>query len=208
MVTPSDGLEAATEDRLYSGGRRVRADAQRNLQTLLETAKDVFAKSGVDAPIREIASRAGVGIGTLYRHFPRRADLLAAVFRKEIDACADAAPVLAGEHPAFEALAEWIQLFTALAVTKRGLAAALLLDDPAFDEIPTRREQRLRPAFRTLFTAAIAAGEIRDDIDPDEFMDAVSSLCMGAHDTRLDYAQRMVGLFVDALRRRPTTRTG
>src|SRR3954468_20286786 len=76
----------------------VRADAQRNIDALLEAALTVFATSGVDAPVREIAEKAGVGIGTVYRHFPQRADLVAAVFRHEIDACADAASALATEH--------------------------------------------------------------------------------------------------------------
>src|SRR3984957_14517511 len=74
--------------------RRVRADAQRSLDALLQAAKAVFATSGVDAPVREIAEKAGVGLATLYRHFPQRSDLVAAVFRREIDACADTAPAL------------------------------------------------------------------------------------------------------------------
>jgi AcrR family transcriptional regulator len=85
--------------------RRVRADAQRNIDALLEAAKAVFDASGVDAPVRAIAEKAGVGVGTVYRHFPQRADLIAAVFRREMDACADAAPILAAEHEPFEALA-------------------------------------------------------------------------------------------------------
>src|SRR6202030_2101614 len=105
--------------------RRVRADAQRNLDTLLETAKAVFTTSGVDAPVREIAEKAGVGIGTVYRHFPQRSDLIAAVFRREIDACADAAPVLAAEHEPGEALARWMQRYAAFIAAKRGLAKAL-----------------------------------------------------------------------------------
>ena len=78
--------------------RRVRADAQRSLDALLFAAKEVFATSGVDAPVREIADKAGVGLGTLYRHFPQRADLIAAVFRREIDLCADAAALLMAER--------------------------------------------------------------------------------------------------------------
>jgi len=80
-------------DRLETRGgadRRVRADAQRSLDALLRAAKDVFATSGVDAPVREIAEKSGLGLGTLYRHFPQRSDLIAAVFKSEIDACADA----------------------------------------------------------------------------------------------------------------------
>ena len=72
------------------GERRERSDKQRNLERVLEASKAVFADLGLDAPVRDIATLAGVGIGTVYRHFPRRADLIAAVFRREIDACADA----------------------------------------------------------------------------------------------------------------------
>jgi AcrR family transcriptional regulator len=87
----------------------VRVDARRNIDTLLQTAMTVFATSGVDAPVREIAEKAGVGVGTVYRHFPQRADLIAAVLRHEIDACADTALVLVAEHKPGEALARWIQ---------------------------------------------------------------------------------------------------
>jgi AcrR family transcriptional regulator len=78
--------------------RRLRADAARNIDSLLEAAKAVFATSGVDAPAKEIADLAGVGVGTLYRHFPQRSDLVKAVFQREVDACADAAPALAAAH--------------------------------------------------------------------------------------------------------------
>ena len=181
--------------------REVRADAQRNLGALLEAAREVFAASGVDAPVREIANRAGVGIGTVYRHFPRRADLIAAVFRREIDACADAMDMLAAEHP-FDALAEGMRLFVQLAATKRGLADALHSGDPAFDMLPARREQRLKPAFQALFRRAMAAGAVRRDIDADDLLDAAASLCMSTHDSRPDHVQRMVALLVDGLRYR------
>jgi AcrR family transcriptional regulator len=122
---PSDGVEQ--EGRTV---RRVRADAQRNIDALLESAKAVFATSGVDAPVREIAEKAGVGIGTVYRHFPQRADLIAAVFRYEMDACAEAASLLAAEHSPGEALAKWLQRYAALIATKRGLAPALHSGNP------------------------------------------------------------------------------
>ena len=82
----------------------VRADARRSLAALLEAAKHVFAASGVDAPVRMIAEKAGVGVGTVYRHFPRRSDLIVAVFRNEVDACADAAAVMSTRYPPGEAL--------------------------------------------------------------------------------------------------------
>jgi len=126
-----DGLEPRG-----SIDRRVRVDAQRNTDALLEAALAVFTTSGVDAPVREIAEKAGVGIGTMYRHFPLRSALIAAVFRREIDACADAAPILADEYTPFEALAHWMQRYAAFIATKRGLAKALHSGDPAFDALP------------------------------------------------------------------------
>jgi AcrR family transcriptional regulator len=199
-VTNEREDQADRPDAADRGGRRTRADALRNIDTLLQAAAAVFATSGVDAPAREIADRAGVGVGTLYRHFPHRADLIAAVFRREIDACADAAPVLAGEHTPFEALARWLQRYADFVATKRGLAKALHSGDPAFDALPAYFDQRLRPALRTLFQAAAASGQIRADIEPDEILSAVASLCMSARDDRPDHARRMVALLVDGLR--------
>ena len=180
--------------------RPVRADAQRNTDALLEAALAVFATSGVDAPVREIAIKAGVGVGTVYRHFPQRADLVAAVFRHEVDACADAAPVLAAKHGPGEALARWMQRYAAFIATKRGLAAALHSGNPAFDTLPAYFEKRLRPALRTLLEAAVAAGEVRADVEPDELLSAVASLCMPAHNEKPAHARRMVALLVDGLR--------
>lgn len=181
-------------------GRRVRADARRSLDALLGAAKAVFATSGVDAPVREIAEAAGVGLGTLYRHFPERSDLIAAVFRREIDACADAAPILAAECHPFGALAAWMQRYAAFLAAKRGLARALHSGDPAFDSLPGYFDRRLRPALRTLLEAAVGAGAIRADIDADELLSAVGSLCMSADSAAPGRAGRMVALLVDGLR--------
>ena len=180
--------------------RRVRADAQRNIDALLQSALAVFATSGVDAPVREIAEKAGVGIGTVYRHFPQRSDLIAAVFRHEIDACAEAAPILAVEHAPGEALAKWMQRYAAFIATKRGLAPALHSGNPAFEPLRAYFEQRVRPALRTLLKSAIAAGEVRNDVESDDLLHAVASLCIPAHDDRPGHAQRMVALLVDGLR--------
>ena len=178
--------------------RRVRADAQRNVDALLEAAKATFATSGVDAPVRDIADRAGVGVGTLYRHFPKRSDLIAAVFRREIDACADAAPVLAEAHRPFEALAAWIQRFAGFVATKRGLAPALHSGDPAYEPLRAYFERRVRPAFKTLFASAAAAGEVRGDVDPNDIISAI--FCMSGPDGEPEKTQRLVALFVDGLR--------
>jgi AcrR family transcriptional regulator len=133
--------------------RRVRADARRNIDTLLKTAKAVFATAGVNAPIREIAEKAGVGVGTIYRHFPHRSDLIAAVFSREIDACADAAATLVAEHEPGKALAQWMQRYAALVATKRGLATALHSGDPAFENLPAYFETRLVPVLQSLLEA-------------------------------------------------------
>jgi AcrR family transcriptional regulator len=180
--------------------RRVRADAQRNMDALLEAAMAVFATSGVEAPVRQIAAKAGVGLGTVYRHFPQRSDLIAAVFRHEIDACTDAAAVLAGAHPPGEALARWMLRYVDFVAAKRGLAPALHSGDPAFDTLRTYFEQRLRPALQTLLASAAAAGAVRSDVGADDILGAVTSLCMHAFDQGPEHARRMVSLFVDGLR--------
>jgi len=178
----------------------VRADAQRNIDALLKAAIEVFSASGVDAPVREITERAGVGIGTFYRHFPQRADLVAAVFRREIDACADTAPALAAQYGPGEALARWMQRYAAFLGTKRGLASALHSGDPVFEPLPTYFRERLEPALRTLLESAGAAGEVRTDFTAEDLLDAVASVCMRAYDRGPDHARRMVALLVDGLR--------
>ncbi|MBC7806264.1 MAG: helix-turn-helix transcriptional regulator [Akkermansiaceae bacterium] len=180
--------------------RRVRADAQRNIDSLLEAALAVFATSGVDAPVREVAVRAGVGVGTVYRHFPQRSDLIAAVFRHEVDACAEAALALAADHEPGEALARWMQRYADFIATKRGLATALHSGNPAFDTLPAYFEKQLRPVLRTLLDAAAAAGKVRAGVEPDDLLRAVASLCMSAHDGGPAHARRMVALLTDGLR--------
>src|ERR1700722_4862019 len=110
--------------------RRQRSDAKRNVVALVEAAKTVFAGSGVNAPAKEIADRAGVGVGTLYRHFPQRSDLVRAVFQHGVDACAAAAPALAAASEPGPALEQWLYRYTEFVGTKRGLAAALHSGDP------------------------------------------------------------------------------
>lgn len=180
--------------------RGVRADAQRNIDTLLQAATDVFATSGVDAPVREVAARAGVGVGTVYRHFPQRADLVAAVFRREVDACAAAAATLAAEHEPGEALAGWLRRYTAFITTKRGLASALYSGDPAFDSLPAYFEQHLGPALTSLLDAAVAAGAVRPGMDAGDLLRAVGNLCQGGPDVGACHTQRMVDLLIDGLR--------
>ena len=190
------------EVRSPAGGRatrRLRVDAQRNLDALLEAAKAVFAESGVDAPGQEIADRARVGIGTMYRHFPRRSDLVAAVMSNEIEACADAASVLAAQNPPAEAVAKWVQQFTELVGTKRGLAAALHSDDPSLEELSDHVRRRLEPALGELLDAARSAGAISADVGARDVIFAVALLCQPVAGAGPGYNQRMVAVFLDGL---------
>lgn len=180
--------------------RRLRADAQRNVDSLLEAARAVFGTSGVDAPAKEIADLAGVGVGTLYRHFPQRSDLVKAVFQREVDACADAAPALRAAHEPGAAFEKWLYRYTEFLAAKRGLAAALHSGDPAFDALPGYFMQRLGPALGSLLDDAAAAHEIRADVSPEDLLYAVSNLCLPSGDDGATYSQRMVALLVDGLR--------
>jgi AcrR family transcriptional regulator len=180
--------------------RRQRVDAQRNTGALLEAAKTAFATSGVDVPAKEIAALAGVGVGTLYRHFPRRSDLIVAVLQREIDACADAGPALSATHEPTGALVQWLHRYTEFVATKRGLATALHSGDPAFDALPGYFWERLGPVLTDLLDTATSAGEIRADVNAKDLLTAVALLCHPAPDTGPAYSQRMVGLLVDGLR--------
>jgi len=176
----------------------LRADAQRNHDALISAAAVMFAAVGVDAPIKDIAGRAGVGVATVYRRFPKRSDLILAVFRYEVDACAEAAKTLAAEYPPFEALTRWIDRFLDLVITKRGLAAALQSDAPAYAALRAEFEARLVPSLQGLMDAAGA--EIRADISATDLWRAVALLCAPATAGAFAQTRRMVALLVNGLR--------
>jgi AcrR family transcriptional regulator len=176
--------------------RTIRADAQRNLDALLEAAKAVFAASGVDAPVREVAARANVGVATLYRHFPQRADLIAAVFRREIDACAAAAAAPDREHEPSEALAQWLYRYANFIATTHGLSDALS-GDPA---LPAYFQQHLEPTVKALLDAAVSAGQVRSDVEPCELLQAVARLSNASGEDGALHGRRMVDLLIDGLR--------
>ncbi|WP_326836106.1 helix-turn-helix domain-containing protein [Amycolatopsis rhabdoformis] len=182
--------------------RTKRADARRNEESLLGAAAAVFVAAGVDAPVRDIAAKAGVGMGTIYRHFPTRADLIVAVYRHQIDACAEAGPVLLAEGPTpHAALGRWIELFVDFLVTKHGLAAAMRSDEAGFEALHSLFLERLLPVCAQLLSAAAEAGEIRADVAAYELMRGVGNLCIGAeHDEHYD-ARRLVSLLITGLRR-------
>lgn len=181
--------------------RRFRADARQNVDAILQAARTVFARSGVDAPVREVAAEAGVGVGTLYRHFPQRADLVAAVFTSEIDDTAAEADRLSAAYPPGEALDRWVTRFTRFVATKQGLSAALHSGEPAFESLPGYFVERLGHVLRRLLDAGVASGELRDGIDEIELLQAIGDL---SHRTpAADGAPNpMVRVLLDGLRAR------
>ena len=178
-----------------------RADARRNQQALLDAAASVFVTSGVEAPVRDVAAAAGVGVGTIYRHFPTRADLVIAVYRHQVDALAEAGPALLADGPTpHAALARWIDGFIDFLVTKHGLAAALKSDAAGFDALHAYFLDRLVPVCAALLAAAVEAGEVRTDLSGLELMRGVGNLCIGA-DTDPDYdPRRLVAPLIAGLR--------
>jgi AcrR family transcriptional regulator len=196
---PGERLGTGTSDAGQSH-RRIRADALRNEDAILEAAKAVFKTAGVDAPVREIAAKAGVGIGTLYRRYPNRSDLVAAVFRREVDACAAQATVLAGTLPPDQALVAWLKHYTDFIGTKRGLAAALHSGDPAFDALPGYFRANFEPALKSLLDAAADAGHVRSDLAPYDLLRAIGNLSVASGEDAAAHTARMVGLLIDGMR--------
>ncbi len=180
---------------------RRRSDARRNEKALLDAAAAVFVTAGVEAPVRDIAARAGVGVGTVYRHFPTRADLVIAVFRHQVEACAEAGATYLDSAPTpYAALVRWIDLFVDFLVTKHGLAGALRSDSAQFDALHAYFIDRLVPVCTRLLDAATRSGEIHSDLPALALMRGVGNLCIGADsDPRYD-ARRLVALLVAGLR--------
>jgi len=178
--------------------RRRRADAVRNTEAVLRAAKSAFAELGVDAPMREISARAGVGVGTIYRHYPQRSDLIIAVFRRELEATAAEADRLAAELPPAEALRRWADSLARFVGTKRGLAAALHSGDPAYAPLPEQFIGVLGPNVQRILDAGAADGTIRPGVPAKDVIYALSRLA----DTRADSGEQdglMVAVLLDGL---------
>lgn len=192
---------ADTDTPSGNAAPRKRADARRNEQALLDAAAAVFVRSGVQAPVRAIAAEAGVGMGTIYRHFPQRADLVVAVYRHQVEACAAAGPeLLARADSPHAALGQWVKLFVDFLVTKHGLAGALHNDDAGFAALHSYFLDRLLPVCAQLLDAARESGEIVSDVTALNFLHGIGNLCIGA-DRDPDYdAGYLVSLLVAGLR--------
>lgn len=194
------GAVAGTDERAGNVGQPRRADARRNQQTLLDAAAALFVTSGVEVPVRDIAARAGVGTGTIYRHFPTRADLIIAVYRHQVEACAEAgAALLTSNESPYTSLQQWINLFVDFLTTKHGLAAVLQSDNTEFRELHAYFLDRLVPVCTGLLAAAAEAGEIRPGMKAIELMRGVGNLCIGAGSDPHYNARRLALLLIAGL---------
>jgi AcrR family transcriptional regulator len=173
--------------------RPKRSDARRNEQSLLDAAAAVFVRAGVEAPVREIAREAGVGTGTIYRHFPARADLVVAVFQHQVDSLAEA-----GDSED-SSLRDWILQFADFLVTKHGLADAMASDRAGFERLHAEFVVRLEPVCERLLRTEVEAKRIRNDVRPLELMRAVGNLCIGAEGDDSYDARRMIDVLLAGL---------
>jgi AcrR family transcriptional regulator len=180
--------------------RKPRADAVRNRERVLEAAKAVFSAGGPDASLEAVAKRAGVGIGTLYRHFPTREALFEAVYRREVQQLGELAEQLKSEAGPVDALRRWLRSNVEFVATKKGMSAALALA-VASSELSAYSFDRLTKAVGALLDRAVAAGEIRSDISPEDVLRALVGMCY-LHDQPGWQASvlRLVDVFVDGLR--------
>jgi len=182
--------------------RKPRADALRNRERVLEAAKIVFSAGGSDASLEAVAREAGVGIGTLYRHFPTREALYEAVYRREVEQLGELAEQLKSEAAPVEALRRWLRANVEFVATKKGMAAALALAaGPPPSELTAFSYERLTKAIGALLARAAEAGEIRGDIGPEDLLRALVGMCL-LHDQPGWQASvvRMLDVFIDGLR--------
>jgi AcrR family transcriptional regulator len=182
-------------------GRKPRADGQRNRERLLETAKAAFADAGPDVSLDEIARRAGVGIGTLYRHFPNRDAIVEAVYRREVQQLADAATRLQETLPPGEALHQWMRLFVDYIATKKVIGAALGAIVGGVSELYASSGLLIVGSMNALVGRASASGDIRADADPNDVLRALVGFTYGNTSPGWeDSALRLIDILMDGLR--------
>jgi AcrR family transcriptional regulator len=202
-------MPVRTATRHVAATRKPRADSLRNRELLLQAATRVFSAGGPGASLEAVAKRAGVGIGTLYRHFPTREALFEAVYRREVDELADLAERLAHDSAPLDALRKWLGAFVQLVATKKGMLAALSLASHASSELYAYSFERLTKAVGLVLRRAVAAGQVRTDITPEDLLRALLGLCYSYEGP--DWQKtvgRLIEVFVDGLvvrTRRPSS---
>lgn len=185
-------------------GRQPRADAVRNRERLLDAARAVFGNGDASASLEAVARRAGVGIGTLYRHFPTREALFEAIYRNEVERLVELAELLRVEAAPMDALRQWTRANVAFIATKRGMVAALAIAAHSKSHLTAYSTDRLSGALGSLLARAAAAGEIRGDVSAEEFLRAVIGICyMFDKSDWQASVLRIVDVLVDGLKQQP-----
>ena len=183
--------------------RKPRADSARNRQALIDAAKAAFAEVGLNVSLEEIARGAGVGIGTLYRHFPTREAVVEAVYRRAVEQLAEAAPQLLETLPAAEALHKWMHLFVDYIATKRLIAPSLGAAAARTSPLYATSAELITRAITMLVKRAVASGEVRKDIDPADLLRAMVGVSYGNPDAGWQAsARRLIDILMDGLRRK------
>ena len=183
--------------------RKPRADSARNRQALIDAAKAAFAEVGLNVSLEEIARGAGVGIGTLYRHFPTREAVVEAVYRRAVEQLAEAAPQLLEASPAADALHKWMHLFIDYIATKRLIAPSLGAAAGRTSPLYATSAELITRAITTLVKRAVASGEVRKDIDPADLLRAMVGVSYGNPDAGWQAsARRLIDILMDGLRRK------
>jgi AcrR family transcriptional regulator len=186
-----------------AAARKPRADSARNRQLLIDAAKAGFSGVGLDVSLEEIARRAGVGIGTLYRHFPTREAVVEAVYRREVEQLAEAVPQLLETSPAGEALHKWMHLFVDYIATKRIIAPSLAAAAAHRSTLRTSSTELITSAISTLVRRAIASGDVRKDIDPSDLLRALVGVSYSNPDVGWEAsARRLIDILMDGLQRK------
>jgi AcrR family transcriptional regulator len=186
-----------------AAARKPRADSARNRQLLIDAAKAGFSSVGLDVSLEEIARRAGVGIGTLYRHFPTREAVVEAVYRHEVEQLAEAVPQLLETAAAGEALHQWMHLFVDYIATKRMIAPSLAAAAGRTSTLYATSVELITSAITTLVKRAVASGEVRKDIDPSDLLRALVGVSYGNPDVGWEAsARRLIDILMDGLRRK------
>jgi AcrR family transcriptional regulator len=182
--------------------RKPRADSLRNRERLLAAARTVFAAGGPAASLEAVARAAGVGIGTLYRHFPTRETLFEAVYRREVEQLVELAAQLGTDQPPLEALRQWMHANVAFVATKKGMSAALAVAIHASSDLAVYSMDRLGRALEKLLQRAVTAKAIRDDVGAEDILRTIVGLCY-THDKPgwQGNVRRLVDVFVDGMRR-------
>ena len=196
------GLEKMGTESVKTS-RKQRADSIRNRELLLEAATQIFSAGGSQASLEAVARQAGVGIGTLYRHFPTREALFEAVYRHEVDLLGGLAEELARDGDPVEALRKWLHANVRLVATKKGMVEALQLVAHGSTELKAYSFERLSNAIGLLLDRAVAAGKIRDDISPEDLLRTLVGIFYSQGMAEWQpTALRLVDIFVDGLRKR------